>query len=458
VEVGMTGEIDVVDALVVGSGFGGSVLTCRLAEAGRSVVLLERGRRYPPGSFPRTPAAMARNFWDPSEGLQGLFDVWSFRAVEAVVSSGLGGGSLIYANVLLRKDERWFVHDATPGGGYESWPVGRDELEEHYDRAEAVLGANPYPHTDVTPKTVAMRGAARRLGIDWFRPPLAVSFAGEGGRPGDPLDAGEGNLHGARRLTCRLCGECDVGCNTGSKNSLDFTYLSAAERAGAEIRDHSEVRTVTPLPGGGYEVGYVEHHPDNEGVRLDTSRLPLRSVRARVVVMAAGTIGTSYLLLRNRDTLTGLGPALGTRFSGNGDLLGLVRGSADDLDPSRGPVITSTMRVPDTLDGGDGRGFYVQDGGYPGFVDWLIQASGVTGLARRVAAGAAAQLLDVLSGVPRSEIGARVGAVLGDGRAPVARCRCSGWGGTSPTASSRSAAGGSTWTGTRRRPGSTSTG
>lgn len=414
----MTGEIDVVDALVVGSGFGGSVLTCRLAEAGRSVVLLERGRRYPPGSFPRTPAAMARSFWDPSEGLQGLFDVWSFRAVEAVVSSGLGGGSLIYANVLLRKDERWFVHDATPGGGYESWPVGRDELEEHYDRAEAVLGANPYPHTDVTPKTVAMRGAARRLGIDWFRPPLAVSFAGEGGRPGDPLDAGEGNLHGARRLTCRLCGECDVGCNTGSKNSLDFTYLSAAERAGAEIRDHSEVRTVTPLPGGGYEVGYVEHHPDNEGVRLDTSRLPLRSVRARVVVMAAGTIGTSYLLLRNRDTLTGLGPALGTRFSGNGDLLGFVRGSADDLDPSRGPVITSTMRVPDTLDGGDGRGFYVQDGGYPGFVDWLIQASGVTGLARRVAAGAAAQLLDVLSGVPRSEIGARVGAVLGDGRGP----------------------------------------
>ena len=99
------------DAVVVGSGFGGSVAAYRLAEAGRSVVLLERGKAYPPGSFARTPRAMGRNFWDPSEGLQGLFDVWTFRGLEGVVSSGLGGGSLIYANVLLRKDEKWFVHE-----------------------------------------------------------------------------------------------------------------------------------------------------------------------------------------------------------------------------------------------------------------------------------------------------------------------------------------------------------
>ena len=60
---------------------------------------------------------MARNFWDPSEGYYGLYDLWSFRGIEALVSSGLGGGSLIYANVLLRKDERWFVTRTSRAGG-----------------------------------------------------------------------------------------------------------------------------------------------------------------------------------------------------------------------------------------------------------------------------------------------------------------------------------------------------
>jgi cholesterol oxidase len=90
------------DVVVVGSGFGGSVAAYRMAADGRSVVLLERGRAYPPGSFARTPSEMARNFWEPEEGKHGLFDVWTFSGLEGVVSSGLGGGSLIYANVFLR--------------------------------------------------------------------------------------------------------------------------------------------------------------------------------------------------------------------------------------------------------------------------------------------------------------------------------------------------------------------
>src|SRR5437016_4099693 len=90
---------ETVETLVVGSGFGGSVITARLAEAGREVCLLERGRAYPPGSFPRSPAGVAKNFWSPSDGLFGMFDAWSFTGIDSLVSSGLGGGSLIYANV-----------------------------------------------------------------------------------------------------------------------------------------------------------------------------------------------------------------------------------------------------------------------------------------------------------------------------------------------------------------------
>src|SRR6266511_3958903 len=77
--------------VVVGSGFGGSVMTQRLSEAGIRVCLLERGKAYPLGSFPRSPWEMGRNFWDPSEGLHGIFNVWSFRGIGGIVASGLGG-------------------------------------------------------------------------------------------------------------------------------------------------------------------------------------------------------------------------------------------------------------------------------------------------------------------------------------------------------------------------------
>src|SRR4051812_34388908 len=134
-----------VDAVVVGSGFGGSVSAYRLASAGQDVLLLERGKPYPPGSFARTPHEMARAFWDPSEGLHGLFDLWSFSGLDGVVSAGLGGGSLIYANVLLRKDENWFVHDAPVGDGYASWPISRNDLDRHYDAVEVMMNAQRFP-------------------------------------------------------------------------------------------------------------------------------------------------------------------------------------------------------------------------------------------------------------------------------------------------------------------------
>jgi cholesterol oxidase len=388
------------DVVVVGSGFGGSVSAYRFAEAGQSVVLLERGRPYPPNSFARGPADIARNFWDPSEGLQGLFDIWSFRNADGIVSSGLGGGSLIYANVLLRKDEDWFVRDSPlPGGGFENWPVSRKDLDPHYDRVEQMLQPQRYPFGrppyDGTRKTQAMRLAAEKLGLEWQLPPLAVSFAPQPDGipvPGAPIpEPSYGNLHGFPRRTCRMCGECDLGCNDGAKNSLDHTYLSAAKHHGADLRDRCEVRSFAPLAGGGYVVTYVVHDPADEGRPTPTDDLPIRRITCKRLVLAAGAFGTTLLLLRNRAAFPGLSSALGTRFSGNGDRIGLALrarhedGSIRRLDGSFGSVITSAIRVPDEVDGGahGDRGFYIQDAGYPVFLDWLAELTQARGAVRR---------------------------------------------------------------------------
>jgi len=188
-------------AVIIGSGFGGSVMAYRLAEAGLGVCVLERGKPYPPGSFPRSPNKMKSNFWDPSEGLYGLFDVWSFRGIAAVISSGLGGGSLIYANVLIRKDEKWFVQEDLSKGGYEYWPINRQDLDPHYDLVEKMLKAEKYPLNhhpySRTPKTNALKQAAETLNLDWYLPNLAVTFGNTGRTPvpGEYLQEEHRNLH-----------------------------------------------------------------------------------------------------------------------------------------------------------------------------------------------------------------------------------------------------------------------
>jgi cholesterol oxidase len=418
------------DVVVVGSGFGGSVTSQRLASAGLRVCVLERGKAYPPGSFARSPYEMERNFWDPSEGLQGMFDVWSFRGLEGLVSSGLGGGSLIYANVLLRKDERWFVHESpVPGGGHENWPISRADLDPHYDAVERMMHPQRYPLTvepyASTLKTLALRDAARRLGLDWELPPLAVTFGNDGETPvpGEAIRPYEyPNIHHRLRTTCRLTGECDIGCNYGSKNSLDHTYLSAAAHAGAEIRTRSEVRRIAPADGGGYRITYVTHTPENEGRRTRTERLPESQLVADRLVLAAGAFGTPFLLLRNRAALPALSPALGTRFSGNGDLLTFLLdakeadGSPRRLESSRGPVITSAIRVADEVDGaaaGD-RGFYIEDAGYPSFADWMAEAAQAPSAVVRAARFLAARAWAGITGSPRSGLGSEIHALLGD--------------------------------------------
>ena len=439
------------DAVIVGSGFGGSVMAYRLAEAGLRVCLLERGKAYPPFSFPRAPFRLRNNFWDPSDGLYGLYNVWSFKGSGALVSSGLGGGSLIYANIIIRKDEKWFKEDGA-NGGYEPWPVTRAELNPHYDRVDQMMNVQKYPiHLkpyDGTRKTLAMIEAAEKLKKDdpkldlhWLPLNLAVSFrtkhVGDADHPddehnppviGEPVQEGRPNYHGKTRYTCVLCGECDLGCNTGSKNTLDYTYITAAQYQNppADIRPLCEVKSFGPLGDGkGYTVTYVKHDPDRwEGEPAngdDRERFPQHTITCDRLIISSGTFGSPYLMFKNLGAFPNLNKRLlGSRFCVNGDLLSFIIKSHEKkngkcvprvLDPSFGPVITCAIRLGDTLDGlGDqGRGFYVEDGGNPYLLSWAVELTGFVGLLRRLGHFALSQI-----GIHNPDLDKEIANLIGD--------------------------------------------
>jgi cholesterol oxidase len=252
------------DAVVVGSGFGGSVMAHRLQEAGLQVCLLERGKAYPPGSFPHSPHGLLTNVWAPDEGMYGLFDYWSFKTFDVLVASGLGGGSLIYANVLLRKDKRWFVQEDLADGGYEYWPVTRAELDPHYDRVEHMLRPQQYPvafapYRD-TPKTKAFWAAAETVGLQPFLPNLAITFANDGEASGPRRAASGGapeparpdppDLPALRRMRHRM----QLRQQEHARLHLSLRGQAAGRRSAHRLRGHGNRTTSSrgihhPLPG-----------------------------------------------------------------------------------------------------------------------------------------------------------------------------------------------------------------
>ncbi len=441
------------DAVIVGSGFGGSVMAYRLAAAGLRVCVMERGKAYPPGSFPRSPMRMQTNFWDPSEGLHGLFNIWSFNGLSAVVSSGLGGGSLIYANVLLRKEKETFEE--------EGWPISLKDLEPHYENAERMLSAQPYPfepepdpNTPSTPdreaynqtaKSKAMWLAAKRLkaegkDVTWLLPNLAVTFANpcEQPVPGQPIhgtgraepdttwnpDSGPiPSLFGRTRLTCVMCGQCDVGCNIGAKNTLDHTYLSAAilQPGATTIMPRTEVKEMEPRDGG-YAIRYVDHNPAVELKKRET-KPELHTVTSRYLILSAGALGSTFLLLKNEKRFPRIArEALGTRFCGNGDLLTFIQKCVDDeatpreprvLDAGYGPVITSALRFKDRQNGQSHGHYFIEDAGYPEAINWILELATPFAVLKRSVRFGWRVARGWLRFEPDSDIGAEFSSFLG---------------------------------------------
>jgi choline dehydrogenase-like flavoprotein len=305
------------DIVIVGSGYGGAVAAAEFAGArnrhdGRplSVCVLERGREYLPGAFPSRLADMARQvrFTSPKRPTpkgerSGLFDLRLGPDVHAVLGNGLGGGSLINAGVMALPLDSVFTEA--------QWPSAlRGGVRAYAERLLPLLGARAYAAADALPKHALLRALAAN---DRFESP-AVSIASR---------AGERSSAGVDLGQCNGCGDCFTGCNRGAKQSLDVGLLASAEAAGAQIYTGATVLHLEASDTGGWKL--LLNHTDDK-LRRRQRTPPDITLTARRIVLAAGTFGSTEILMRSSRRQPGLrlSSMLGQRFSANGDVLAVL--------------------------------------------------------------------------------------------------------------------------------------
>jgi choline dehydrogenase-like flavoprotein len=376
------------DVLVVGSGYGGAVAALRFAEAGHGVWVLERGAEYVAGEFPNDLGLAGRHVRLEVTSAKGvaamgnesaLFDFRMGEGAGALVGNGLGGGSLINAAVGLAPDPRVFRQP--------EWPAAlqEEDLAPWFDRARATLEVRG-PHGD---DAFRVEGTAKFQRLAEF----AHAARGSGGaqvrfEPA-PLAIerrARPDVSSGPRATCTGCGDCITGCNQGAKLDLTKTVLPAAFRAGARFFTGVSVLRVLHDPAGS-----AEHPWRVECVRTADRKLRHAIakaggqaadawrfvVRARRVVLAAGTFGSTEILARSRAAGLSVSQQLGQRVSGNGDDLAFAyglaqpaqaqgQGSGGKAQPAPGPTISALVSFEDAAD--VRAGTLVQDGAVPGMI------------------------------------------------------------------------------------------
>ncbi|MEU9558708.1 GMC oxidoreductase [Streptomyces fumanus] len=333
------------DTVIVGSGIGGGITACRLAEAGVRSVVLERGRHWPldaaGGTFPRFPSLDRRLIWldegfTPLSPLRdgpwsalfavaraalprstGLLDVMTEEQAVIVSGAGVGGGTLVYGGVLAQPPEPAF-RAVLPELDHERF----DRV--HYPRARAWLGAAPFPADLLDePPYAAHRlfdRAARATGLPVETIRSAVDFG-----------AVRDELRGALPRAATVGQYHFTGCDSGARTSVDRTCLARARATGrTSVRALHRVTSVERDRPGGYRV-HAEHLARDGGV---VERVVFRCAR---LVLAAGVHTPRLLLAARRDGgLPHLHPSLGEGWGANGDHLAVVRTPALPADAVQG--------------------------------------------------------------------------------------------------------------------------
>ena len=320
------------DFVVVGSGFGGSVSALRLAQKGYSVAVLEAGKRYRSEDFPSTNWNVFKYFWAPLFRCFGILRITQLSDVLILSGTGVGGGSLGYANTLLLPPKPFFQDP--------QWAEMSDwesALAPHYETALKMLGAAL--NERLTPADKVLRQVAEKIGCeDTFRMQNVGVFFGEPEET-DPDPYFEGQ--GPERTGCRFCGGCMVGCRHNAKNTLDKNYLYLAEKLGVDVFPETKATLIHELPAGGYAVDTHRTTSFRRGGK--------RTFLGAGLVLSAGVLGTLDLLFRcqEQQTLTRLSPTLGARVRTNSETLTGATARRGDVDYSEGIAITSSIYVDD---------------------------------------------------------------------------------------------------------------
>lgn len=290
------------DVVIVGSGYGGAITAARISGAPvnpkKSVCLLERGKEWPVGQFPDSLPKAVEQVRNTVTNPTGLYDFPVFEEIAVMKGCGLGGTSLVNANVAIIPDDDVFLQS--------SWPrsINRPALQPYYDTALKVLASRPHPRAKELLKVQALERRAKEIGLEAFGLNINVNFDIDGLNP-----------YGVPQKPCIDCGDCITGCNVGAKNTLYMNYLPMAHANGTDIFTQTQVDWLEKLPDGGWRIHGRRHE------RLFPESFTLD---AGCVILAAGSLGSPEILLRSEVHGLSLSPMAGTHFNGNGDFFGIA--------------------------------------------------------------------------------------------------------------------------------------
>jgi len=314
------------DVLIIGTGFGGAIPGYYLAAGGARVVMLERGPRVSSAEFTQSMQVGGFNRYVDSIGGNGI-----------TVTAGncVGGSSVVYYAASLRAPS--FVFERRGLLGRRLWPasITRHTLDRWYRRAEEALPVSRLTWDDVPYAGGVFAAACTRAGHTCQPVPVAVDLT-----------------------RCTNCNWMANGCLFDAKRSMLLNYIPAAEAHGAEIRPLHEVQAIGRAHTAGYRyaVEYWQLDPKDYNARLTKG-----VIEAKIVILAAGAMGTPVILQRSAQDnfLGGMPRAVGRHFSANGDritmaaldegkvrdLLGLQRapGIAYDAFPIGKPIASMTF-------------------------------------------------------------------------------------------------------------------